>query len=190
MRYGITPDSDNENPLDDTEWKLHSFCRKHSNFTHPDEWEIRLNQYGEAVCDNLGMKRKLECCTAFELSYFEHGECAWMLNGGPYPPGVEFQWDGVQLAGLLVWHGKAADLGKTHEQRIAHARSVVKEYTQWCNGDIWHYAIYGDDDKILDSCGGCYGHEYAVKEAEEQMKWFEEQAAATEAKLCQEGAGI
>ena len=183
MRYEITRDRDPEGPIGDTEWELHSFSRRHDNFTDPNT----LTRNGSWT---PALKRKIKNRTAFKLSYYEHGECAWMLKGGPYPPGVEFQWDGVILAGILVWNGKANDIGRTHGERIAYARSVAEEYTQWRNGDIWSYAVYGDDEEILDLGGLWYGYANAQEAAEESMEWFKDQQLLAESKVGQEGAGI
>ena len=65
MRYEITPDSDGENPTEWSEWEMHSFGRRHSNFCHPDKFGISVNQYGEVECNQIGLRAKLDAGTAF-----------------------------------------------------------------------------------------------------------------------------
>lgn len=174
MRYEITNDDHgNESPLEWSEWELHSFNTRHISFKHPDDFGISVNSYGEVETDQVGLRRKLECDTAFILGYYEHGSCSWFLKGCG-GPGTECRWDGTQVAGILIWTGKAKDVGNTEDERRKHASSICESYTQWCNGEIYQYDIYDDDDEIVDSCCGLYGYEYAEQEAKEAMESFQE----------------
>lgn len=170
MRYEITPDDHgNENPLDESEWEVFSFGTRHYNFKSPDEFGLSLNSYGEVETDQVGLRRKIECDTAFVLGYYEHGLCSWFLKGCG-GPGTECRWDGRQVAGILIWTGKASDLGKNEEERRKHAASTIEAYTQWCNGDIHQFTIYDENDEVVDSCCGLFGYDYAEQEAREAMK--------------------
>lgn len=177
MRYEIIPDTDSlENPLEDNEWTMVSFGRRHHNYTDPSAVGIKgLNQYGEVIATQR-LQRKLDSRTAFILGYYEHGRSSWFLKGEG-GPGTDCQWDGVPVAGLLRWDGKARDLGKTIEDREKYARGALETYTQWCNGDVWGYKVFDDDDEEVDSCWGFFGYEYAEQEAKSAMEYFEKEMA-------------
>jgi hypothetical protein len=63
--------------------------------------------------------------------------------------------------------------GVRHVDIEASLRSEVEEYDRWLQGDVWTYVLerlercdHGDiHARVLDSCGGFIGHEYAEQEA-------------------------
>jgi hypothetical protein len=128
------------------EWKPVSFCRRHRNFEHPDNYRLDRRE-------NAGLRRKLQVGLAFWLSYYEHGLCRWSLQGeGPRCP-----WDSVEVAGILIWTGKPSGLGaKTYDARARDARSYLEEYTDWCNGHCYWFSLE-QDSVTLDTCGGFIG---------------------------------
>jgi hypothetical protein len=131
----------------------------------------------------------LEDKDAVGLSYYEHGDCMWFVADSSVPAGVEFQWDGVRLAG--VWEPddiikQTADDKKlktgTDERRqwmVDQAVDACEVYTWWCNGEVYSYDIrvynkrqtedgatydelndYRHDEPVHeDSCSGYYGQE-------------------------------
>src|SRR5258708_17204217 len=105
---------------------------------------------------NIGIRRKLEAGTAFVCSYFEHGNSLWFLKDSHnISHNPDFRWDGVKIAGLLVWTGKAKDCGENKEKREEHAISFLKDYTAWANGEAYYYRIEDmETGEELDSCGG------------------------------------
>lgn len=145
-----------ESPCDwnDKGFQLHSFSNRHKSFTHPRE-------FWPDGKPSIGLRRKLDCGTAFVLDYFEHSGCVWSLHGS----GPRCQWDTADRAGILIWNGKAKDLGRTVEERRAAAKSFLETYTCWCNGEIYGFSV---DERVkldcgheevrhVDSCGGYYG---------------------------------
>jgi hypothetical protein len=176
MRYEIIQDEGpHENPLDWDEWELHSFNTRHCNFKHPDDFGISVNSYGEVETSQIGLRRKLDVGTAFVLGYYEHGLCSWLIRGYG-GPGTDCRWDGNQCAGILIWKGKSTDIGKTEPERLARARQVCETYTCWCNGEVFGYRIFDDQDEEIESCWGFYGYEDAEQSAIESIK--EEQCLA------------
>ena len=152
----LTYDPDIDCPADDCTWTLYSFGRRHSTYKDPDELGLGpLSADGTPKVYDPELRAKLEKGLAFWLSYFEHGSCLWFLRGDQTPPGVEFQWDGRRLAGLLVWeHPEDHIGGKTLEERRADARGFLEEYTAWCNGEGLGYTITDDNGEYVDSgCG-------------------------------------
>jgi len=153
------------NPLEESDGngKIHSFGRRHSNFldlTKHGCWD------GEDVVETLNDMFGPIFEGWWPLSYYEHGQCMWFPQGD-YIPGVEYQWDGVRFAG--VW-----EMDKTVQENLAHwpeeerrertykyCKGICSEYTDWCNGYIFYYAITVIDAQgnveEEDSCGGYFG---------------------------------
>lgn len=170
MRYEIIPDvGPHENPLDWSDWEMHSFSRRHSNFRSPDKFGLIPVSASKAGTSRIGLRRKLDTGTAFVLSYYEHGLCSWFLQGHG-EPGTECRWDGALVAGIMIWNGKAKDCGKNFEERQKHAISVTQTYTDWCNGDVYGFKIFDDEDNEVDSCWGFYGYDFAEESAKEAME--------------------
>lgn len=147
-------DSDVENPLEWTDWKLYSFNRRHINFRHPDEF----------FPPGIGLRRKLDAGTAFVLSYYGHGNCVWSLQGeGPKCP-----WDTTRTAGILIWEGKPKRIGADRREA---ARNILKEYTLWCNGECYYYTILDEDTgEYLDNMGSCIGTDMLWECLSQQLK--------------------
>jgi hypothetical protein len=145
-------DMDTENPNDNGGWKLYSFNRKHSNYK-------KFESFAEE-----DIKGK-----AYWVSYYEHGNCWWGLCGSKTPAGVEFDWDGVCVAGVLFWEGD----GDPPDEESA--KSFLKEYTRWSNGECYLYEVYDEEDNLVDSCGGFIGYDYVIEMIREatQDKEFE-----------------
>jgi hypothetical protein len=166
-RLILKNDSDVENPCgkqDGWGWVVHSFNRRHTNFEDPFEF---LKQDGSGA--NIGIQRRLDCGTAFLLSCYEHGGCAWSLKG----EGTQCRWDTTQYAGIMIWQGKAEDAGKTLKEREERARVAISVYTDWADGNCYYFRLEDMAGEELDSCGGFIGDkdlEVAVLEAIEHQK--------------------
>jgi hypothetical protein len=163
--YKITLDMDGdlENPADmDCNWRLYSFSTRHLSFKHPAELglgeidsETGLPKFKGK--EGRALKRKLENGLAHILSYYEHGSSAWFRKNEPVPAGVEFQWDGRRVAGLLVWEHDYRALGaKTFEERAKDADGFLRTYNDWANGQGYWYAVHDPDGELVASCGGFY----------------------------------
>lgn len=171
----IEQDSDIECPTQWDRWRLYSFCSCHSSFKHPEEVGLGpLDRFGEPIIRNVGLRQQFKAGTAFLLSYYEHGRSLWMLKEGRIPAGVEFQWDGVRVAGLLRWEGKVGDLGpKTQPDRMKDAQTFLDIYNAWANGEGYGYTIEDEvTEEVLDSCWGFYGSDtnYFLEEIKDHLK--------------------
>lgn len=171
----IEQDSDIECPTTWDSWRLYSFCSRHNEFKHPDTLGLGpLDRFGEPAIRNIGLRQQLKAGTAFLLSYFEHGNSLWMLKEGSIPAGIEFQWDGARVAGLLRWEGKAVDLGpKTYADRMKDAQNFLDIYNAWANGEGYSYSIEdAETEEEIDSCGGFYSNdtEYFLDQIKEVLK--------------------
>lgn len=127
-----------DNPLEWDAWRMVSFNSKDTNFGN-----------GEELTEQLVFASG----RFFWLSHYEHGQRMWFLKGDPAPPGVEFQWDGVKMAGYLVWE----DEDNIPEDLEAKARDILKTYTAYIRGEVFSYEHDGD------WIGNLYGTE-AVEE--------------------------
>jgi hypothetical protein len=169
LKVILDHDSDVECPNDsgDGQWRLYSFC-KHRNFKHPTELGLSLERdnFGTPKTIKPALGRKLQNGLAFFLSYFEHGNSLWFRRGtAASHPGVEFQWDGTSLAGLLVWEHPAKEMGaKTQADRAKDADAFLAEYTQWANGEAYYYRVEDEQGKTIDSCGGFFDAKYMLDE--------------------------
>lgn len=169
-KYTVTieVDSDVESPMDeDCQWTLYSFNSRHSNYRDPEALGLGpLNEFGEVAIPSLGLRRRLHVGTAFIVSYYEHGDCKWGLQGGvPSCP-----WDSRRVAGLLVWERPIKELGASalkdaHERylmRRKYAEGFLESYTAWSNGDCYWYSIEDAAGETVDSCGGFIGVEHLI----------------------------
>ena len=172
----INTDTDPECPADfDSAWRLYSFCSRHYNFKHPDELRVEVSRNQVGRVKDRKLRDKLANGLAHWLGYFEHGASCWFRTEAP-PLGVEFQWDGVRYAGLLVWEHPAKDLGaKTYEDRAKDADVFLRNYTDWANGDGLYYSIEDEFGETVDSCGGFFGsdYEYVLDRIAETVKGHE-----------------
>jgi hypothetical protein len=165
------------NPLEEDEAYGHilSLNRRHDNFNFDGVQAAVEDPESDAV----------------RVSYYEHGQCLWMVQGGPYPAGVEFQWDGVSFAGVWLPNDvlKKEASGLTGEERRKKmeqwAGEACEVYTQWCNGSIYSYTVkvyrlkadggthrreYRDAELLAeDSCWGHYGMDWTQESLKEGM---------------------
>lgn len=132
-----------ESPADnDGQWKPYSFSHRHSNFTDPSDLGFDEDGHPEKE-----LQAKLDAGLAFTLSYFEHGQCVWSIQGD----GPQCRWDNVSFAGLLVWEHEEDDIGATtYEDRRKDAAAFIERFTLWCNGEVYGYTM-----EAFRVCGSC-----------------------------------
>lgn len=162
-------DPDAESPCEwDCSWRLWSFCRRHSNFKHP----MDLGILPDGRCSNPGLRRKLEVGLAWLLSYYEHGQCSWMLqHSSEWMACPDKVWDGVALAGILVWEHKPSMLGaKTEEERREAAKRFLEIYNNWANGAVYSFDF---PDSDLMGCCGFYTQEDVIDAVKDTIDFAE-----------------
>ena len=139
-----------ENPLETDCWKLYSFNRNHRSFKDPDYFFPNGRPDENPV--PIGLRRKLAVGTAFILSYTEHGQCEWGVEGTIGMP----VFDSCSIAGLLIWEDSVKNLGpKTYADRQKDAEGVCAVYSEWCNGNVYGYSVE-EKGEVIDSCWGFY----------------------------------
>lgn len=169
-RYTVSleHDSELENPAErEQDWKLYSFCTRHCSFKDPELLGLsrKIGDDGYPVVRNPGIRAKLKAGLAHWLSYFEHGNALWFRAGSPVPAGVEFQWDGRRVAGLLIWEHDRSYMGaKTFEERAKDADGFLSQYTSWLNGEGYYFSIEDQLGDTIDSAGGFFTSEDMLEE--------------------------
>lgn len=168
----VEPDVDLECPNDngDGQWRLYSFGTRHSNYKDPEELGISPERGADGTpkVTNPGLRTKLRVGLAFWLGYFEHGNCLWFRRN-KRPAGTEgdFRWDGVDLAGILVWEHPPDEMGaRTYEDRGKDADAFLTEYTAWANGEGCGYKLETDAGEDVGGCWGFYELEWLMENVE------------------------
>jgi septum formation topological specificity factor MinE len=81
--------------------------------------------------------------------------------------GFSCRWDSGQVGFIYVEKEKLIKEGlsdKSDSEILEYLRNEVKTYSQYLEGDVYHYSIEKDETDI-DSCGGFYGYEECESEA-------------------------
>lgn len=165
-KYHLTVghDSDVCNPCEDGDgrWQIHSFNKRHIGFIDPDDLLID-SETGEIKAE---IKAKLESGLAFILSYHEHGLCMWSLAG----TGPQCQWDTVSKAGIAIWEEPEENIGaKTYEDRAKDCKNALEEYTDWCNGNCYWFAITTKKGKKIGEGGSLIGNDQLEDAIREEL---------------------
>ena len=178
-----------DDPCDWGGWKVHSFGRRHYNKVEPEDIGFDYDDETGRYVPDEDLQAKLDSGLAFFLSYYEHSQCLWSLQG-ELPPGAQCPWDSVNMAGILTWEAKDDDIGaKTVEDRRKDAARFVELYTEWCNGHVFGYTVTAfkvcecceqdvelsdvEADMDLPSCGGYYDIHLknALIDLKDQTEW-------------------
>lgn len=175
LKLTVGVDSDLESPCDTDGWKLYSFGRRHVNYRDPNEfgWYGQVED-GKPVIkgkEHRKLREQLKKGYAFWLGYFEHGNSVWFRSDLP-PAGVEFRWDGVRFAGLLIWEQKPGNLGQKtwkYEDRAKDADGFLSTYTAWANGEGCYYRLETDEGEDVGGCGGFYDLDALMEAVEEEI---------------------
>lgn len=176
VKVTIWPDEDDEGPNEWGGWHLYSFNTRHSNFQHPDKFKLGSHIFKEGL--------------AFRLSYYEHGESVWFLQGEG-GAGTDCPFDSVSFAGVLVWEdlenkpwdGHYQKDPKTGQDRLNDqgkrlaipkegrfecakltARRFCEAYTTWVNGRVLGYSMETSDGNGDSSVGGFFRLEDLVQD--------------------------
>ena len=158
-RITLSVDDNQEKP-EGMGWKLYSFSKRHASFKHPDNFFN--NDESDTTESQKEVADKLKVGHAFILSYYEHGNCVWSLQG----EGPECRWDSVHKAGIMIYdESECGPMGaETLEDRAKDAAGFLETYTCWCNGEVYGYQI-----AEVTHCKEC-GHEI-VKEDPDDSCW-------------------
>lgn len=107
------------------------------------------------------------------LFLFDHSGITLSVGSADFERCDPQGWDWGQVGWAYV-PKRSPDLkglGKEEAEREAERliRSEVAVYAQYLEGDVWCVQIYDPEGEIVDSCGGYYGYEYALEEAQRML---------------------
>ncbi len=83
---------------------------------------------------------------------YEHGDVSIFIEEN----GTMCKFDTGVTGFYIVHKSDIADMGLVISQVKGMIASEMKEYTKWCNGEVYRYALLDDEGEIQDSCGGFY----------------------------------
>lgn len=140
--------SDSPNPLEDGDGMGHiqSFGQRHTSRSKAEAGYEALRTDPDAVA----------------LSYFEHGNCQWFVRHPEQNANIpDFQWDGVDVAGVWTPDDCLRDAAKDDHARTRATRmrewaaQACETYTSWCNGEVYGYIIEVYDVRLADDGEVC-----------------------------------
>ena len=145
------------NPCEDVDGSgtIRSLSTKHIN-------NISIEEIEDILIDKICKEQTIL------LSYFEHGNCIWGVQG-TMDSMPDFKWDGVSFAGVWIpdkeciasvdiWEKEAKEKNKKfnrYEKFVEMAKQACETYTSWSNGEVYGYRIelyrlQFDDDGALE----------------------------------------
>lgn len=151
---------------------------------NPRDWE----NLGRIICwhhrYNLGDQHKFTCPSHFEeeakelkhimLPLFLYDHSGITMNTA----GFSCQWDSGQVGYVYVSRIKLREefgYQRLTKKRFTEIRGLlereIKTYDQFLRGDVYNYSITNDSGEIIDSCGGFFGHDHCLSEAQDLVKW-------------------
>lgn len=129
------------------------------------------NDCPEAIEKALAMLGKV--LVVLPLYLYDHGGLS-MSTSHKYP--FNCPWDAGQVGFIYVTkddirkeYSKQRINKKTLALALKVLRSEVEVYNQYLQGDVWGYTITQGDDNLLDACGGFFGYDYCLSEAQSQI---------------------
>ena len=135
----------------------------HRSFYVPEPGEKRIPDSANEVVDKYKKTHWV-----FPLEAYIHSGVRLALSGeGNFP---DRQFDVSQL-GFVFASKKEWRIQKSARKA---ALSLVERWNQYLSGDVWDWQVLDAEGKQLDSCGGCYGLEYAKGEATASAKFHSE----------------
>lgn len=152
-----------ESPLEgNDDIKLISFNSKHKSFAHPESLGLYTYRDGSYsfTSKGIGLRRKVETSWAFILDCYQHGNTVWGLAG----EAPQCRWDTAKAAGVLILDAKSfkrSYINKDYESRRQWARDILKEYNDWCNGEVYRFEVFDGEGGEVDSVSGYFGRETA-----------------------------
>lgn len=106
----------------------------------------------------------------FPLYLYDHSGLALQMAPFTCP------WDSCQVGFIYMSKSRAAKEFALHESSPQLLKAVehyfegeVKEYSDYLNGEVFGYVVEDENGEILDSCGGYYGLNFAIKEAQDAL---------------------
>lgn len=150
---------------ENVEYKGHTIRVQHDEVDYgPDEWgntDLFLTGNHRQFWVERDTPDNIEEYDVFPLEAYIHSGVALALGGSPEAGSFpDRMWD-VSCVGNVYVNKEAF---KGVDTRKA-AKSLVEQWNQYLSGDIWYIEIRDSEGEEVESLGGIYGYEVAVKEA-------------------------
>lgn len=184
----ISVDDSPEDPRRDIGGSLGTFWTWESRYRSPDEHtrktprdgmeDILLSCMPETrlvssldIWDDAKLRKEAEkYAIILDVYKYEHSGVAY--STGPF----SCQWDSGQVG--WIWVSKtdvkreysvSVISKKVREKAIAVLEAEVETWSQYANGDVFYVSIEDENEDVLESLGGIYGHDEAEKQANELL---------------------
>lgn len=161
----VEPDDEPSDPteINEESWSIYPFSSR-------DDFLEWLDDTGRFKTKKL--RTRAEKGLAFILSKYKHGDEVWYL-GSRYR-GVDWQWDGTDYAGVMIWEHHARYMGaKTFEARSKDAEGELKQWQAWRNGHVYSVKLLDPEDEFADPrgnwCGNLYDEAHIIEVVLEQL---------------------
>lgn len=150
-----------------TEWDNDDkFCLFHRRYTLPNETNYKQGDFDSWEDMEKQIRKDYNVAEILPVYMYDHSGVTISTKS------FSCQWDSGQIGFIFI---TKEDARKTHlvkklskqvkEQVHKNLLASVEVYDQYLRGDIYYYTIKDEDGFILDSCGGIYGYEDALKQA-------------------------
>ena len=123
--------------------------------------EDHLELMKEIVEEHLGSK----VIYADFISKYEH-------SGVRYFIGQSSGWDYSNIGFVFVTEDSLKKIGCAEEDVKKIVKQEIETFSQWANGEVYHFTLYDDEGNVEDSCGGFYDLEEIREHLPEE--WQEE----------------
>lgn len=192
LELGLTHHPDSEPVIQETKDKIIvGYLVQDEDCPNPCE-EIdgmgQIRSFSHRHINNIGVSEATDLLESdpdvVPLSYFEHGQCLWDVQGGERIGRCpDMRWDGTRFAGVWIPDDCCRDeikyVGKNKAKRRLRAVELAEQccrvYTAWANGDCWGVCVdtFDKDGKKTndDACWGFIGSEHAEQSLKEAMSY-------------------
>jgi hypothetical protein len=178
----IEQDCDASNPREeyDNFGKLICF---HKRYSLGDKSDYRHSDFNSWAALQAQIEEDNDVAVLLPVYMYDHSGIT--ISTSPF----SCPWDSGQIGFIFCTVKQVAEEFSGDNERAKNLLiSEIKTYDQFLTGDVWCFAIRkADDDEVLESCCGFFGHDYCVNEAkscadalrkyEDKNKIDEEQAA-------------
>jgi len=107
-------------------------------------------EHARLIVDFLAMNDK-KPKYIYPISLYEHSNVSYTLAGD----GNTCQFDSG-ICGFYIVHENEETQDMTEDEIKDCIRGELKEYTNWCNGEVYEFTLYDNDGNIEDNGGGFY----------------------------------
>lgn len=93
--------------------------------------------------------------------------------------GLIGMWDSGQVGVIFVekwWlrkeYGWKRISPRRRQRAVERLKTEVSVYSQYLEGDIYWYEVLDSDGEVVDTCSGCFGYDYTLREAKSAVDLF------------------